>query len=102
MPAPNRPRVPRSNGAPPAPVAPVDALYAQQAALLAAIAAGVRSIETPQLGRVEYPNVDQLILALNLINGQIAALENGGVSRTQPVIALRGLWPRDMERRTYQ
>ena len=67
-------------------------LLAQKAALLNAIAGGVSSIETPQLGRVEFPAIDQLIVALNLINGQIAALQ-GGVTRTQPVIALRGLWP---------
>lgn len=72
---------------------PVDALNAQKAKLLAAISSGVRSIETPQLGKVEYPNTDQLILALNLVNGQIAALEGGAPTRTQPVIALRGLWP---------
>ena len=71
---------------------PLDALLAQQAALLKAIGSGVSSIETPQLGRVEFPAIDQLIVALNLVNGQIAALQ-GGPSRTQPVIALRGLWP---------
>jgi len=75
---------------------PVDVLQAQAAALMNAIASGVRIVETPQLGRVEYNGVGELIAALNLINGQIAALE-GGPSRTQPVIAFRGLWPRDME-----
>ena len=83
--------MPESNAADP--VDPIDALRAQAAALMNAISSGVRSIETPQLGRVEYPNVDQLIVALNLVNGQIAALQGGGVSRTQPVIAQRGLWP---------
>ena len=69
---------------------------AGKAQLLTAMASGLRSIETPLLGRVEYANVDQQILALNLINGQIAALE-GAPPRTQPVIALRGLWPRSIE-----
>ena len=75
---------------------PIDTLQAQAAALVSAIARGVRVVETPQLGRVEYNGTGELIAALNLINGQIAALA-GGPSRTQPVIALRGLWPRDME-----
>ena len=75
---------------------PLDLLLAQKAALINTIAGGVSSVETPQLGKVEFPNIDQLIVALNLINGQIAALQ-GGPSRTQPVIALRGLWPRQME-----
>ncbi len=79
-------------GRPKDPPDPLDTLLAQKAALLNAIAGGVSSIETPQLGRVEFPAIDQLIVALNLINGQIAALQ-GGVTRTQPVIALRGLWP---------
>ena len=80
---------------------PVDTLRAQAAALVNAIAAGVRVIETPQLGRVEYNGTGELITALNLINGQIAALV-GGPSRTQPVIALRGLWPREIEGRVWQ
>jgi hypothetical protein len=75
---------------------PIDTLQAQATALVNAIASGVRIVETPQLGRVEYNGTGELISALNLINGQIAAL-GGGASRTQPVIALRGLWPRDME-----
>ena len=75
---------------------PVDALRAQAAALVAAISNGARVVETPQLGRVEFYSVAELITALNLVNGQIAALM-GGVSRTQPVVALRGLWPRQME-----
>jgi hypothetical protein len=80
---------------------PVDVLRAQAAALMNAIASGVRVVETPQLGRVEYNGAGELIAALNLINGQIAALE-GGSSRTQPVIAFRGLWPRDIEGRTWE
>lgn len=70
----------------------LDDLKAQAALLQTAIASGVRVVETPQLGRVERPSIDELIKALSLINGQIAALE-GGPSRTQAVIALRGLWP---------
>ena len=71
---------------------PLEELKAQAVALQTAIGSGLRSIETPELGRVEYANMDQLILALNLINGQIAALEGKG-GRTQPVIPSRGLWP---------
>jgi hypothetical protein len=80
---------------------PIDVLQAQAAALVNAIASGVRVVETPQLGRVEFNGAGELIAALNLINGQIAALE-GGLSRTQPVIAMRGLWPRDMEGGNWQ
>jgi hypothetical protein len=80
---------------------PLDVLRLQAAALMNAIASGVRVVETPQLGRTEFNGVGELITALNLINGQIAALE-GGPSRTQPVIALRGLWPRDMEGGSWQ
>ena len=62
---------------------PLDMLLVQAAALVNAIASGVRMVETPQLGRVEYNGVGELITALNLINGQIATLQ-GGPSRTQP------------------
>jgi hypothetical protein len=71
---------------------PVDLLKAQAAALQKAPASGVRVAETPQLGRVEYGGTDELLRAWNFINGQIAALE-GAPSRTQTVIAARGLWP---------
>ena len=81
--------------------APIDALRAKAAALTNAIAGGVRSVDTPQLGRVEFNGTGELISALNMINGQIAALA-GGPSRTQPVIAMRGLWPRDMEGGNWQ
>ncbi len=83
-------------GAAPKTTDPVDALRAQAAALVSQIAGGARMVETPQLGRVEFYSVAELITALNLINGQIAALQ-GAPSRTQPVVALRGLWPRQME-----
>jgi hypothetical protein len=72
---------------------PIDLLKAQAAALQQALGTGLRRISTPELGEVEFANVDQIIAALNLINGQIAALEGGGKSRTEPVIALSGLWP---------
>ena len=71
---------------------PLDLLKAQAAALQQAIGSGTRRIMTPELGEVEFNDVDELIKALNLITGQIAALE-GGKSRTEPVIALSGLWP---------
>ena len=56
-----------------------------------ALASGTRVVETPQLGRVERPGAAELLTAIGYFRAQAAALEAGSASRTQPVIALRGL-----------
>ena len=63
---------------------PSDILTAQAAALLKALGSGVRSVETPQLGRVEYRrSMGDMIMALNLVNGQIVQqLTQAAPSRT--------------------
>jgi hypothetical protein len=76
----------------------LDDLNKWQAGLQAAIGGGVRSVETPQLGRVEFPNMDQLLMALGYVNAQIAALSNpAGNQRMLTVVAHRGLWPQGVE-----
>jgi hypothetical protein len=71
----------------------LDTLKAQAAALQKALGSGVRIVETPALGRTEFNGTDELLKALAYVNDQIARLEGGAESRTQPVIAHRGLWP---------
>jgi hypothetical protein len=78
-------------------MADLNDLQNQLAALETALTNGARSIETPNLGRVEYANADQIMLAISYVKSQIAALQGNAPPATQPVIALRGLWPRDYE-----
>jgi hypothetical protein len=76
----------------------LDDLYKWQASIQNALGGGVRSVETPQLGRVEFPNTDQLLTALGYVNAQIAALTNpNGNQRMLTVVAYRGLWPQGVE-----
>lgn len=75
-------------------MADLPTLQKQLAALEAALGSGVSEIETPQLGRVSHANADQIMVAISYVKGQIAALEGNAPPATQPVIALRGLWPR--------
>jgi hypothetical protein len=78
-------------------MADLTTLQTQLAKLEAALASGLRSVETPQLGRVEYVDADQIMLAISYTKNEIAALEGTAPPRTQPVVALRGLWPRSYE-----
>lgn len=82
----------------PVPEDPNQVLADLAAGLVQKIGAGVRAVETPQLGRVEYNGVAELTQALNLLTGLLATAQ-GGASRTQSVIATRGLWPSGNEGR---
>jgi hypothetical protein len=75
-------------------MADLTTLQTQLATLEAALASGVVEVETPQLGRVTHANADQIMVAISYVKGQIAALEGTAPPATQPVIGVRGLWPR--------
>jgi hypothetical protein len=55
-----------------------DDLLKMQAALLAAMGSGLLSVDTPQLGRVEYQSLREIQSALNWVNSQLEAIAPAG------------------------